>query len=95
MKTVSYGADTKSYKNEADALQKGYEVPVNFQTCVLTSLLDWKRFREFLNSATFLVEIHHENLHQRAFSSKNIEEFNVMLSSETAPVAAVAPTGAL
>ena len=44
--------------------------------CYLPGLHDLKHFKELITSTTYVVEIHHEDVHKRAFHQRNVDEFN-------------------
>ena len=72
------------------------------RVCVLPGLVDLGLFKEALTSATFLVEIHREDISKRAFHARNVDEYNRMFSEveeggsrpPSAPAAAAKPAAA-
>jgi hypothetical protein len=68
------------------------EIPVDFRTCILTGLGNKKLFKEILSYKTFIFEIHHENLYERAFHARNIDSYNNFFnSSQESAASAAAP----
>ena len=67
-------------------------INIDTKFCFLPGLADLSKFRESLTSATFLLQIHRENLYERVFSIRNLEEWKNL--GQQQPVAAVAkPAG--
>ncbi len=65
---------------------------VDFQTCVLPGLADIDLLKESLSWSTFVLEIHNEQVYERTFHKRNVEEYSKLYALETTAPVAAAPT---
>lgn len=69
----------ETMNNEFEVIPDKYDV--SLQVCVLPGLEDLALFKESLTSSTFVIEVHKEDLHKRAFHYRNVEEYNTLLGA--------------
>ena len=60
-------------------------IDIDYKFCFLPGIADLAKFRESLTSATFLLQVHRENLHERAFSIRNVDEWKKLGQQQQQP----------
>eukprot|EP01034_Spumella_vulgaris_P034753 gene34753-42863_t len=56
---------------------------MELRVCLLPGLSDLNTFKDLMSTATYVLEIHKEDLYKRAFHTRNCEEFHKMLLEES------------
>ena len=72
-----------SSTKESDAKEKCHEDgAIHQRVCVLPGLADISKFKEDLSTQTFSLQIYREDICERAFDLRNIEEFRDLQSGD-------------